>query len=219
MGTTENSSVPVLVSGGYDFASLAVANRYVCAITTGKQLHCWGLNNYGQLGNGTTTASSIPVIVSGDNKFNTVSTGKSHACAVSVGSETLCWGRNVEGQLGIGNFDVRSLVPVSVSTGQTFTSVAAGNAYTCGLTNDNKSYCWGDNTYYQLGSDVYNEVRVTEPVSGDKEFVLITAGNNHACGKDVYGQSYCWGYNYWGQLGNGTSGEANNSPSPLPVHN
>lgn len=39
--------------------------RHSCAFTTDRQAFCWGLNTFGQLGDGTATNRSSPVPVAG----------------------------------------------------------------------------------------------------------------------------------------------------------
>jgi alpha-tubulin suppressor-like RCC1 family protein len=65
IGTTTNSSVPLLVSGGLNFTALSAGGIHSCGLTTGGATYCWGSNSSGQLGTGTTTSSTVPVLVSG----------------------------------------------------------------------------------------------------------------------------------------------------------
>ena len=71
-GTTDNSSIPVAVNtddalAGKTISRIAVGVFHTCAIASDGQVYCWGLNNYGQLGNGITDSSSIPVAVNTDD--------------------------------------------------------------------------------------------------------------------------------------------------------
>ena len=65
-GSTTNSSTPVAVSlpSGTTVTAIAGGFYHSLALTSSGQVLAWGINNYGQLGNGTTTNSSTPAVVS-----------------------------------------------------------------------------------------------------------------------------------------------------------
>ena len=113
-GTTENSSIPVAVSGITTGAEVAAGAFHSCARLSGKSLDCWGENYFGELGDGTTENSSIPVAVSGITTAAGITAGTSHSCSRLVGGGIDCWGENADGQLGNGT-TTNSTTPVAVS--------------------------------------------------------------------------------------------------------
>jgi alpha-tubulin suppressor-like RCC1 family protein len=115
-GTTADRHALVNVrglSGGV--IALAAGNNHTCALTTGGGVHCWGSNQYGELGDGTTTERHAPVAVSGAvSGFVAVAAGMDHTCTLNGTGAVFCWGRNNLGQLGDGSTSDRS-TPVQVA--------------------------------------------------------------------------------------------------------
>ncbi len=94
-GTNTDHRSPVRVRGDHRYVSLATAvtGSASCGLTADGAAWCWGLNNYGQLGNGSKAdSSSVPVAVSGGLKFISLSAGRFHACGVTADDAVWCWG-------------------------------------------------------------------------------------------------------------------------------
>ena len=61
----------------------------------------WGLNTYGQIGNGLTSNQFAPMIVPGLTNFIQISAGDSTSFAVRADGTVWSWGKGQNGQLGI----------------------------------------------------------------------------------------------------------------------
>jgi alpha-tubulin suppressor-like RCC1 family protein len=145
--------------------------------------------------------------------FDTVTAGDAHTCGVAAGGAAYCWGYNSSGQLGDGTTTDR-LTPVLVQppTGVSFAAVTAGRLHTCGVTAAGPAYCWGGNSFGQLGDGTPTTRLTPVPVAPGVSFAAVDAGDFHTCGVTAAGTAYCWGSNSVGQLGDGTT-----TPQSSPV--
>lgn len=91
------------------------------------------------------------------------------------------------------------------------TQVAAGGDHTCEIspTGGGEVYCWGDNTYGQLGdgTTISRGHPVTASlVNGNAHgAVALALGLDFTCALMDDGSVQCWGHNNLGQLGDGTT--------------
>jgi alpha-tubulin suppressor-like RCC1 family protein len=188
-GTTSNSDVPDSSPAVISYLhgpNVSAGRLYSCNATD-----CWGNNSSGQLGNGTMTNSSVAVPITGaapngSGLFDGVNPGGDHTCALTnpyvrdspvVGGIAYCWGGNSAGQLGNGTM-TNSTTPIVVAGGLVFAVVSAGDSHTCGVTIMSNPpnpptpiasggvYCWGDNTYGQLGNSWTTSSPVPVNVAG-----------------------------------------------------
>jgi alpha-tubulin suppressor-like RCC1 family protein len=156
---------------------------------------------------------------------------------VDPSGRTWCWGGNFSGELGDGTgtpsglgcllnpFQCRSPVPVLVRGNDlVFRQVSAGGGlggptgfgeFTCGVTTDNRAYCWGSNNLGQLGNDGTHDLTTPHPVAGDHHFRQVSTGELYACAVTPQNKAYCWGRNEFGNLGDGT--DAFRQRHPVPV--
>ncbi len=184
------------------------------AIMQGGGLKSWGLNQYGQLGNGSLLASDVPVDVSGlTSGVAGVAASIEFACARTTAGGVTCWGANDAGQLGRGS-TTGSPVPVGVVGLQSnVAAVAAGDRHACALTTAGGVKCWGQNTSGELGNGSTTRSLVPVDVIGlSSGVVRIAAGFRHTCAVKSSGAIVCWGDNAFGQLGTG-----NQTSSAVPV--
>ena len=106
-------------------------------------------------------------------------------------------------------------MPVTVTPAQAVT-IAAGANHAC-MIRSGTAYCWGDNTYGELGNGttVGSSVPVavyTGGVLSGVTLTQITTGTTFTCALSATGTAYCWGLGTSGQLGNAAA-----ATSSLPV--
>jgi hypothetical protein len=198
------SSTPVVVTGVTSAQKLAVGLAHTCALRTGGNVVCWGLNSSGELGNGTTTSSAAPVSVSGlAGASDALVAGYSYTCANTY-TGVSCWGSNAFGQLGDGTSTNRS-VPTSVSGLVGTVSLSAGAAHACAVRADGSARCWGSNAHGELGDGTTTLRMLPAVVLGLTDAVEVAAGGDHTCFRRANGTVACVGGNAYGQLGDGTA--------------
>jgi alpha-tubulin suppressor-like RCC1 family protein len=196
---TQSAPVP------FKFASLALTSvslggQTACGLTADATAYCWGWGYGGE-------TAIMPAQVLGGFLFSTIEVGGYHTCGLLSNGAGYCWGLNQFGELGNGVFTPSS-TPVAVTGRHQFTAIAPGGLsdaeHTCALTKTGDAYCWGTDSYGQLGdSGAANQADPVE-VKGGIAFSAITAGGYHTCALATGGSAYCWGRNDSGQLGDGS---------------
>ncbi|MDP1834097.1 MAG: hypothetical protein Q8L11_04185, partial [Candidatus Moranbacteria bacterium] len=94
--------------------------------------------------------------------------------------------------------------------GSQVTQIASGGYHTCALKNDGTVFCWGSNSYGQLGDNSTTQRLVPVQVVGAggvgmlSDVSQIEAGYYYTCALKNDGTVFCWGYNGTGQLGDNT---------------
>lgn len=214
---------------GIKFVKVSVGVRHALGLTSQGTVYSWGINGYGELGDGTTTNRSVPVQVKGIGGsgylvgVTDISAGGWFSLALTNG-RLVSWGVNSQGTLGVGNFTNSSVPVVVVGVGGTgeltgISSIAAGfsEAYASNGTN---VYAWGNNTFGQLGNNQIG-VNSSSPVivlgtNGTSPLTNVTAlAAGSSFGLAISnGSVVSWGANYSGNLGDGTT---TNRPYPVNV--
>lgn len=106
--------------------------------------------------------------------------------------------------------------PQRVRLNVTVTAVSAGYNHACALAADGTAYCWGNDSWGQLGRGTSGGPRGAGLVATSARFSQIVVGTRHTCGLTTDGVVWCWGFNDYGQLGLGTN-DIGPHPVPIPI--
>jgi alpha-tubulin suppressor-like RCC1 family protein len=79
--------------------------------------------------------------------------------------------------------------------------IGVGDAFACGIA-DQGTFCWGNNTYGQLGNGTTTASLLPSAVT--VSFSSLSVGARHVCAREPGGAVRCWGDGAQGQLGDGT---------------
>lgn len=191
--------------------SVATGAYHSCAVLADGTGACWGFNRYGQLGDGTQEDGLGRRTVLAPQALRTITAGWSHTCALGDDGTAWCWGRNKYGQLGMADDVEESGVPLPVVPLGPAVELSAGQNHTCAVRPDHTVWCWGANSFGQLGDGTDTDRTQPVRVSSLEDVVAVRAGGEHTCALEEDGSVWCWGRNHRGQLGNGASQDA-----PLP---
>ena len=174
---------------------------HTCVVDVEGVLSCFGSNSAGQVD---PDQPMLPVIEDPypipnvPGVVSSVTTGTSSTCA-SVDSELYCWGRLL-------GSDFVSALPIP-GVDEPLVSMVGGRAHACGLTEDGRTFCWGDDSLGQLGDGGgtgNGEAVEVEFIEDNGVVHSLAAGDDHTCavfeGEDGL-QVRCWGSNEDNQTG------------------
>ena len=155
----------------------------------------------------------------GSSDWRQVSAGNGHTCGIRRSGRLYCWGNDTFGELGNGGDAENTSTPTQVAGNATnWTSVDAGGAHTCALRTTGRLYCWGRDTFGQLGDGAPiddDQTTPTEVAGNVTTWASVSAGGLYTCARRTSGRLFCWGTDSSGQLGNGPT--ATDQPAPVPV--
>jgi alpha-tubulin suppressor-like RCC1 family protein len=197
--------------GQVRFDSITVGRTHACALSTTKQVYCWGNDAGGELGDFVSVSSTTPIPIASTAAFTSIAAGDHHTCGISGGT-AYCWGDNSSGQLGSGSVGGGTEVPVAVTGTANLVAISAGGDHTCALTATGSALCWGADYAGESGPLSEGDVAAAAEAVGGGSFTRISAGSLHTCAINTAGAAFCWGSNAWGQTA-GTAGSAMQSVS------
>jgi alpha-tubulin suppressor-like RCC1 family protein len=210
-GTFVQRNAPVGVAGlDAGVVGVAADGFHGCALGASGNVSCWGSG--ADAGADWSVPVAVPGLASGALQ---VAVGGAHACALLADGTVACWGDNSKGQLGAGLDGGASLSPLAVAGLSEVSVLSAQSFNTCALTSAGAVWCWGDNTWGQLGIGTVGGIaNVPGQILALPSTADLAVGARHACALDADNGLWCWGDNGLGQLGLADAG----APVAIPVH-
>jgi alpha-tubulin suppressor-like RCC1 family protein len=235
-GTDRRFLTPERVGPPSGWLSVSAGAGHTCAVREGGELYCWGSNAFSEIGereseddspeqyDGFGVDLSVPLVTPSGRPWKGVSCGSFHTCGLDDTGELACWGDNHSGQLGVeqssagpfGFLESSSPAPVEGTPGP-WRDVSAGGAHTCAVRSTGELFCWGDNTFGQLGTgDIEpSSTPVLVDDGSHGAWVAVRSGGAFTCARKGNGELWCWGQNASGEAGKGAVSLRQTSPAPV----
>jgi uncharacterized repeat protein (TIGR02543 family) len=147
---------------GEEIVSICLGGYHSSAITSFDRLFTWGLNYYGQLGDGTNLDKTIPTEITSQfnlgesDEFDSVHLGAYHSSVLTTSGHLFTWGYNDFGILGDGTM-IDKTIPIDVTTqfglgvGEKIISSPLAYYNSSVFTSIGRIFIWGWNGWGQLG--------------------------------------------------------------------
>jgi alpha-tubulin suppressor-like RCC1 family protein len=195
-GTLTDRPAPVRVGTDANWVRVTTGVWHTCGIRTDGSAWCWGNNGNGQLGDLTTVQyrNTPTLVVAYPGPFNDVSAGYHGSCGLRGSTPGLmaCWGAVPADFRGDG---VTQYAQVHMGEWD----------HGCARKPNGTLWCWGGNTYGQIGDGTTIARSTPVQVGTATDWVTADMGQVSGCGIRGLGVLYCWGNNDYGQVGDGTT--------------
>jgi alpha-tubulin suppressor-like RCC1 family protein len=210
--TTMSTATQVTDLTGYSTIQVSCALGHCLVLMKDGTVWSWGANEHAQLGDGTTTTAKTlrkPYKIMGIlsiKKSVAVCAATYHSMALSSDGQIYSWGDNTYGQLGDNKtYTTFRLLPALVlGLSDMIVGITGGDSHSCALTVYGNVYCWGLNTYGQLGDGTYVSRLLPKAVIGLNNITIVKISSSrpgHNIALSSNGAVYTWGRNSNGQLG------------------
>ena len=186
--------------------SISSGNSHTCAILDSGVVKCWGLNTYGQLGQG----HNYPI---GDGYG--LEDGIQCHPTLNEPTDRECLARMGDG-----------LPAVDLGDDRTAVQISAGHSHTCAILDNGSVRCWGSNGIGRTGlgtgsgntgdsSGEMGDNLPTVDLGSGKKASSISAGYSHTCALLNDLSVACWGGNGEGALGIGSTDHVGDSSGEM----
>ncbi|XP_055530268.1 probable E3 ubiquitin-protein ligase HERC4 isoform X2 [Wyeomyia smithii] len=195
----------------YIITQVRSGSAHSLALTNWGQLFSWGSNAVGQLGHDSDQSSfSTPRMVKSiaTKTIVQIAAGQMHCLALTNSGELYAWGANGYGQLGLGmtNEKISSPALVKSLAGVPIAFIACGGCHSFAISKSGAIFCWGKNTFGQLGLNDLNSRCYPTQLKTLRSLGVryISCGDDFSVFLTQEGGVLTCGAGTFGQLGHGT---------------
>lgn len=199
---------PIQIGTDTNWSKVACGMFFSIAIKSDSTLWGWGSNAYGQVNElDPNNFVQGPTMISTDSTWAEVVCGDAHSLALTADGKLYGWGFNFNGTVGNGNSGAGSeAVLQQIAIGETWISIAAGDAHSMAVRSDNTLWTWGASSDGQLGNGVlYSQNSLPAQIGTDTDWLKVFCGEFFSFGIKTNGTLWAWGANGYGQLGIGNN--------------
>jgi alpha-tubulin suppressor-like RCC1 family protein len=204
-----------------EWVAVAAASYNTLALKPDGTLWAWGLNDYGQLGQGDCdlVAHPTPSQVGRRHGWAAVSAGYGDSFAVRTDGTLWAWGNNSDfgGNLGLGSagITVQGITipadrwsPARVGRAHDWAGVFSGYQHAVAMRKDGTLWGWGANFYGALGHTGSASLEFLPTVVGrERDWATAAAGGDFSLGVKEDGSVWATGLNMYGNLGLGDTAD------------
>ncbi len=207
-GTTSPSTAPKVIDSGTNYISIGARVYKTCGVTAANKIRCWGKNEFFSLGVSSPSQVLSPMTIDSDYSYTQLDLGNQHGCGLSTTGKIRCWGNNDNSQIADqkNQGHIHGSLPQEVISSSSFINLSTGNNHTCAIKASGRLYCWGDNTYSQLGKGTTNDIikAPTLVVDNSAIYSSIDVGLSGNCAITNTKALKCWGNGGRGLMQNAT---------------
>jgi len=174
--TNSNKNVLTLVVGSHNFITIAAGTNTSGAIDNVGNLHMWGQNAVGEMGdNDAPNSKSSPVQIGAQTDWLKLTGGQNHWHGIRATDQLFSWGSNTFGQLADDSPTQRNS-PVQVGIG--FNNVVAGDTHSIATTTSNDVFGWGFNGQGQVGDFTLDNRSTAVQIATSTGTLKLAAGKH-----------------------------------------
>lgn len=199
IGTIRDAPTEVPVPA-LEASTVVAGGDNTCALAVDGKTFCWGDNSISQVPGAPTVDVLSPFDIQFDNP-ELLSVGGQFGCAIKTG-DIWCWGSNLSEQASPGSTDMEVAMPTVVDLGTLVPiDIAARGSNVCAVMSNTSVWCWGDNSFNQLGPG--GHPLAPFQVQGLTNVIDVENSGSHQCALREDRTVWCWGHGTFGQLGSG----------------
>lgn len=185
LGSSGNDiQTPTQVGSDTDWAEIDLGDNFTTALKDDGTIWAWGVNTWGQLGDGTDNNRSTPNQIGTDTDWLTISAGATQTLALKeAGGSLWAWGGNLEGTFGNGSssFTDQTTPVLITQAGSNWSDIDTSTYHTLALQDDGSLWSWGANYFGELGIGNTSSEFLPQSVGGAAtDWIEIEAGQLHS---------------------------------------